>query len=137
VLAFVDSSAWIAMLVSRDTNHLAALRFFRSIPKVRLVTSNYILAETFTWLTYHGHRRAVLQLNQMVAESEKLKLLDLEWVTPEIHDQAWSIFVRYDDQEFSFYDCTSFVICRRKKVDFVFGFDSDFRTMNFDVRPGP
>ena len=133
--AFVDSAAWIALLVSRDINHAAALRFFRSIPKVRLLTSNYVLAETFTWLTYHGYRNAALQLNRMIGSSEKLKILSVSWVTRETHEAAWEVYTRYDDQEFSFYDCTSFVICRKEKVDFVFSFDSDFRTMGFDVRP--
>lgn len=54
-----------------------------------------------------------------------------------MHDRAWEIFRRFDDQAFSFCDCTSFVVARDEAVDFVFGFDQDFATMGFDLRPGP
>lgn len=135
MLAFVDASAWIAILNARDKYHLAALRYFRSIARERLLTSNYVLAEACTWLNYRRQHNAALQLNNMVVNSEKLNLMTVAWVTREVHDAAWGEFVRYDDQQFSFQDCTSLVICKRERVDVVFSFDSNFSTMGFDVKP--
>jgi predicted nucleic acid-binding protein len=71
----------------------------------------------------------------MIDESRQAGLLTLEWVTPEVHASAWEIFQRYDDQVFSFCDCTSFALCRSRNVDFVFGFDSDYRKVGLELRP--
>jgi predicted nucleic acid-binding protein len=73
----------------------------------------------------------------MIEASQQQDFLTLTWITPEIHEAAWAIVDKFDDQRFSFYDCTSFAVCAERDVDFVFGFDSDFRTAGFDLRPGP
>jgi predicted nucleic acid-binding protein len=135
-LAFVDTGAWIALINSRDSLHRRAQAFFRQIaPDTKLVTSNYVLAETITWLTYNRYRRGALTFWDLAGESVRRGFLNMEWVTPPVQARAWEIFKRYDDQVFSFCDCTSFALCASTKVDFVFGFDSDFRTLGFDLRP--
>ena len=48
-----------------------------------------------------------------------------------------SIFsAKYYDQVFSIADCASFVIARDRKVREVFGFDRNFLTMGFILKPG-
>ena len=42
---------------------------------------------------------------------------------------------KYVDHEFSVADCASFVVALEKKVHEVFGFDKDFVTMGFTLRP--
>jgi predicted nucleic acid-binding protein len=122
----------------RDRNHEPALRQFRNLsPRTRLLTTDYVVAETVTWLLYRDEREAAFRLKRMIEASQQQSILTLAWITPEIHDAAWDIVRRYDDQRFSFYDCTSFAICAARDVDFVFGFDSDFRIAGFDLRPGP
>jgi len=56
-------------------------------------------------------------------------------VTPDVQAHAWTIFQRYDDEAFSFCDCTSFALCYSRPVDFVCGFDRDFRTVGLDLQP--
>ncbi|MPZ48810.1 MAG: hypothetical protein GEU75_05765 [Dehalococcoidia bacterium] len=89
-----------------------------------------------TWLTYHKARKAALTLWRLAGEAERGGLLGLEWVTPAVHERAWELYERFDDQVLSFCDCTSFAICASKPVDFVFGFDSDFLKAGLDLRPG-
>ena len=133
---YVDAGAWIALAVPRDSHHQEAQSFFRGLPTdVGLVTSNLVLAETYTWLRYRQYTQGARSIHQSIGESERQARLDLVWVTRAVHQAAWEIYERYHDQAFSFCDCTSFVIASREKVDSVFGFDSDFRTMGFDLRP--
>ena len=135
---FVDTGAWVAMMVRRDSHHARARNFFREIAtNSRLVTSNYVIGESYTWLVYNRHRALALDLERLIRDCETSQLLTVSWVTPDLHDRAWEIFRRFDDQAFSFCDCTSFVVARDEAVDFVFGFDQDFATMGFDLRPGP
>jgi len=134
---FIDTSAWIAMAVARDQYHRKAASFYRKISKRNaiLITSNYILLETYTRIRYDdGHRKAV-SFHRIVLEATRTGRLRVEWVIPSIDQEAWKIFESYEDQDFSFVDCTSFVICRRLKVQEVFGFDEHFRTMGFILKP--
>ena len=134
---FVDTGAWLALIMPDDMHHQEATVFFRTLARgVHLVTSNYVLSETYTWLRYRDSHATAVRFHQRIVDAERTGLLSVVWVTPGIAEHAWGIFARYGDQEFSFTDCTSFVISRVRPVDFVFGFDSDFRTMGFDLRPG-
>jgi predicted nucleic acid-binding protein len=124
-------------MVPEDKDHRRATQAFRTLPaRTHLITTNYILSETATWLVYHNRRQAAFRFKSMVAASTQQNLLSVEWITPLQHEDAWSILERYQDKEFSFCDCASFVVCAARDVDFVFGFDSDFRTAGFDLRPG-
>jgi hypothetical protein len=71
----------------------------------------------------------------MVRAAGVTGLLTIIWVTRRLHAEAWEYFERFDDQQFSFFDCTNFAICRWHQVDFVFGFDRDFVIAGFDLRP--
>lgn len=135
--AFVDTGAWIALANRDDSHHGRARAFFRSIARdTQLLTSSYVVGETITWLTYRHRREQALQIYRTIADSVRIQLLTIEWITPDVQADAWQIYERYDDQLFSFCDCTSFAVCRSKEVDFVFGFDRDFLVAGFDLRPG-
>ena len=51
------------------------------------------------------------------------------------HNEAWNIFEDYDDQVFSFVDCTSFVIASRVGAKEAFGFDEHFNIMGLILKP--
>ena len=136
-MVFVDTGGWIAIAVKRDRYHKKAAICYRKLSrdKVRLVTSNSVLAETYTRIRYDdGHTKA-LQFNALIQEAIKVGRLNLEWVTPAIHKEAWDIFERYADQDFSFVDCTSFAIVKRVGVKEAFGFDDHFKTMGLILKP--
>jgi predicted nucleic acid-binding protein len=136
-MIFVDTGGWLAMTAKRDRFHKKAAGYYRKLSKekVLLVTSNYILTETYTRIRYDdGHAKAI-QFNAVIQEAVRVRRLLLEWVTPVIHRSAWAIFERYSDQDFSFVDCTSFVIAKKVGADEAFGFDEHFKTMGFILRP--
>ena len=136
-MVFVDTGGWIAMAVKRDRYHKRAATYYLKLSedKVRMVTSNHVLAETYTRIRYDdGHDKA-LQFNALIQEALKSGRLNLQWVTPAIHRDAWDIFEKYSDQDFSFVDCTSFAIAERIGVKEAFGFDDHFKTMGFILKP--
>ena len=55
-------------------------------------------------------------------------------VTPQF--DHLDIFWKYADQEFSIADCASFVVARDRRIREVFGFDTNFLTMGFVLKPG-
>jgi predicted nucleic acid-binding protein len=136
-LAFVDSGAWLALVMPDDVHHQRAARFYRETrPRDRLVTTNYVLSETYTWLRYRSGHRDAVRFQRMIIAANQTRRLQLVWINEEAHERAWNVFERYSDQAFSFCDCTSFVVARDENVDFVFGFDNDFVTMGFELKPG-
>lgn|GEM_PF-7115574 len=62
-------------------------------------------------------------------------LLRLRWMDPRFEREAWELLERYRNVPLSLTDATSAVVARRAKVREVFGFDSDFRALGFDVQP--
>lgn len=137
-LGFVDTGAWIALIREADHDHAAARRFYRALPRAeRLLTTNYVLAETYTWLRYRVNHRTAITLHGVITAARRTGLLHVEWMSPERHDAGWRIFERYDDQLLSFADCASAVVARELRADYVFSFDHDFSVLGFDVRPGP
>ncbi|MGH2610604.1 MAG: type II toxin-antitoxin system VapC family toxin, partial [Tepidiformaceae bacterium] len=121
----------------QESDHRRAQGFYRSISEdTRLLTSNYVVAETITWLRYHLHHRAALDFQAVVDRAIERRTLRIAWVDEGVHQAGWEIFARYHDQTLSMTDCTSAVVAREARADYVFGFDSDFSILGFDVRPG-
>lgn len=135
---FIDTGGWIAIAVRRDQFHPAAAAYARRLAeeRVTLITTNYVLAETFTRIRYDdGHEKA-LQFDSILGDLITERRLVVAWVGERLHRRAMEIFRKYADQSFSVVDCASFVIARERKVREVFGFDGSFRTMGFVLKPG-
>jgi predicted nucleic acid-binding protein len=134
---FVDSGAWIALSNPQDQFRSTARSYFQSIGKeTKLVTSNYVIQEAVTNLVYSGLRRYVPAFREMLAESEKLRWLDIVWVTPELHEDCWGVLERFADQSLSFTDCSSIAICRTEGIDTAFSFDRHFAVAGLITVPG-
>jgi hypothetical protein len=100
---------------------------------VRLITSDYVIDEALTHIrVWSGHRTAV-QFGQTIKNHPLV-----EWINVDsaIWDSGWDIFIRYQDKEFSFTDCTSFAIMHERSLWEAFTFDSHFQQMGFRMWPG-
>lgn len=130
---FIDAGAWYALFHQRDKYHQQARAFFESLKgqSIRLVTSDYIFDEALTLLRYHAGYPIARQFGEHFRQSKVI----CETITPEVQENAWQIFLDYDDQEFSFTDCTSFAIMRMKHIQDVFTFDAHFQVLGFHLYP--
>ncbi|MBI2933751.1 MAG: hypothetical protein HYY16_19075 [Planctomycetes bacterium] len=52
-----------------------------------------------------------------------------------MREAAWKLFKRYDDQVFSFTDCTSFAVMNKLGLKEAFTFDDGFRKVGFATLP--
>ena len=52
-----------------------------------------------------------------------------------MRDAAWQIFLDYEDQDFSFTDCSSFALMRLMGIQDAFAFDAHFLAMSFNPHP--
>jgi predicted nucleic acid-binding protein len=134
---FIDTSAWDAIEDSGDANHEAAMIFKDEIAnRYELITSNYILDETYTLLLINiGYERTVAFHRQleMLIKAGVLRVIQL---SENIEEKAWSIFEKYNqDKCWSFTDCTSYAAMKELAIDEVFSFDRHFEQMGIIRKP--
>lgn len=96
-----------------------------------LVTSNFVVAESLTRLRYDGSLRVALNLADLVDGLQAVGRLDLVLVDGVLWDDALTWFRRYEDQKFSFVDCTSFAIMAAEGIQEVLTADHHFATAGF------
>jgi len=134
----VDTSAWIALEDKKDVNHPLALEFKQEllVSRDRLVTTNYILDETFTLMLIDlGYTRTV-KFKRSLDDLILSNLILIVHVTPEIERTAWDTFERFNkDKTWSFTDCTSKVVMELLGVSDAFTFDRHFEQMSFVKKP--
>ncbi len=132
-MIFVDSSFFIALRSRRDTHHEAASTLIRTIGDQRLITSNHVRGETWTFLRRRvGHAAAVGFLDTL-RDSRTIEVAD---VTPELEGRALTWLRKHDERAYSFVDATSFAMMRSLKIREALAFDGDFTAAGFvELRP--
>jgi len=118
---FVDTSAWYALLNARDVRHERALQLLDET--YRLVTTNYVIDETITLTLIRAGYRQAVSVGDMLWSG---KASEIVRITEEDEQAAWRMFKQFDDKQFSFTDCTSFVVMQRMGITLAFTFDDDF-----------
>ena len=122
-LILVDTSAYFALVDKSDHHHPSAVTFVRS-NDIPLVTTDLVVIETLNLIQARlGHRYAIRLGRQLLNPA----LTTMLKITPEDLTQAWRLFQRYRDKEFSFTDCTSFALMERMQISTAFAFDVHFR----------
>lgn len=120
---FVDTGAWYAVADRSDRHHAAAAGYFADrAPAGDLVTSDLVVAETWTLLSSHLGRAAALVFWETLRDLS-VPVLTLE---PSDLEAAWRIVQAYADQDFSLTDCTSFALMERRGIEEAFAFDAHF-----------
>ena len=125
---FVDTGAWYATADRSDRHHDAAAWFYLEHAPVRdLVTSDLVVAETFTLLAAHLGRSAAVTFWETLREV-RLPILTLD---PADLEAAWQTSQAFPDQTFSFTDCTSFALMERRGIEEAFTFDAHFLVFRY------
>jgi predicted nucleic acid-binding protein len=131
---FVDTAGWVACADVADPAHeqAAAARDHWLEDRVMLVTTDYVADETLTLLRLRLGLGAAEAWWQQVDGSSRLRW---EYVSVARADKARGFFFRYRDKEFSFTDCTSFVVMRELRLREVLTTDHHFAQAGFLTLP--
>lgn len=131
---FVDTAGWIACADEADPVHRAA-RSARDAALERghtLVTTDYVIDETLTIIRLRLGLGAAEAWWAQVRDSTRLRC---EWIDATRADRARLLFFRHQDKDFSFTDCTSFVVMQELKIRCALTTDAHFRQAGFEVVP--
>jgi predicted nucleic acid-binding protein len=131
---FVDTAGWMALADASDPTHEATLRARDSHIEQGglLVSSDFVLDETLTLIRVRLGLSAAARWWDQV---ESTSLLRWERIDAERAERARRWFFRWTDKEFSFTDCTSFVVMRELGILLALTSDRHFAHAGFEVRP--
>ena len=134
-LLFVDTAGWMACADGSDPAHgnAVAARDTWLEGGGLFVTSDYVADETLTLLRIRLGIDAAETWWQQVDGSSRVRW---EYVSPARADKAREFFFRYRDQDFSFTDCTSFILMRELRLREALTTDRHFLQAGFGIKPG-
>ena len=128
-MIFVDSSYFIARFLPREGRHIEAIASGRATSSSRLLTSNLILGETWTFLRRRaGSTPSMRWLDSVLGGVA----LTVEPIDPDLEAEAWAWLRVHDERPYSFVDATSFALMRKKRITDALAFDGDFAAAGFN-----
>lgn len=97
--AYVDTSAFIALMDQSDTYHALFCRLFAEPPA--LVTSPLVIAEGHAWFLRRYDATRALQFMDMIEQLKPLRVLSL---TAKLQQAATAVLRRFSDQDLTLAD---------------------------------
>jgi predicted nucleic acid-binding protein len=131
---FADSSGWVALFDKSDKYHQIASASFRQLEgkPVSIETSDYIFDEALTILLKRSGHGAAARFGSWLLTTKNVNIIHIDEI---IWQAAWEMFQAYDDKEWAFTDCTSFVLMRQQQLWQAFSFDQHFIQAGFQLWP--
>ena len=133
-MLFVDTAAWVSAADASDprSSHVREAPDTWLAGGGVLVTTDYVIDETLTTIRFRIGLDASEKWWHQVEGSSRLRL---EVIDVSRAERARSIFFRYGDKDFSFTDCTSFVLMNELRLCKALTLDHHFQQMGFEVIP--
>ncbi len=114
--------------MQRDAHHRDAVELLEERRDHRLVTSNHVRGETWTFLRRRSGHVAAVAFLDMLARTTRVEVVTVE---PELEERALRWLRRHDEREYSFVDGTSFLLMRSLRIREALAFDGDFAAAGF------
>ena len=132
-IVLLDTSAIYALFVSSDDFHERARDAFERLAdrEPDLLATSYTLVETIALV----HRRLGFQVTSEIADWLD-STLEVYWVSPAVHKEAWTRFAAGQGRGLSFVDWATVVASRHLSAR-VFTFDPGFASQGLSVIPRP
>ncbi len=129
---FADTSVLYALIDGRDAHHAKAAALVSELlaSASRLATTDYVLAET---LNLAKARRGPLVAHRILELIEQSAGIRVEWIGPERFESTKRFFRKHADHDYSFTDCTSFVVMRELGLTDALTTDRHFSEAGFKV----
>jgi len=120
IRVFVDTSAFLALLNSKDEHHGRARRVFETLraQEAALVTTSFVLVETYALVARRMGLAAVRAFRD-----DLVPLLDVVWVEANAHEAGLDLLLERKKRDLSLVDAVSFVVMRQQRLEHAFAFD--------------
>ena len=135
-MILIDTGAWYALSDPQERHHGHAAALFGLLTKGeqgRMVTSDYILNETYTLLRMRLGIEPVKRLRHLLGQSSSIQLVR---VSDNDFERSLDLMLSHGDKHWSFTDCTSFILMQELEIGAAFSFDHNFTEAGFRLLPG-
>jgi predicted nucleic acid-binding protein len=126
---FIDTSAFLALLIATESFHETCIAKYRAYTKehAQFYTNVLVLAELYTRLVYDFNKQAcgkvIMHINRL-QEEENLKVLQLDAA---LFGQAEKALLRFAEHKLSLTDASIYVAAKWYDMDEIFTLDQDFK----------
>lgn len=126
---FVDTLFVVALINQRDQHHAKASELAAQFEGFPLLVTDAVFLEIGNALARNFKKEAVEVIEHFLT-SDEVKVVHLN---PQLFDQAFAEYKRYQDKEWGLVDCISFVVMRQEGVTQALTFDHHFEQAGFQV----
>jgi predicted nucleic acid-binding protein len=132
---FVDTSGWMMMADRSDRRYAAALAFRDAwlAGGGAFVTTDYVADETLTLIRTRLGLDAAERWWDAVDDNPRVRW---EAIDASRSARARTWLFRWREHDFSFTDCTSFVLMRELRLERALTSDRHFAVAGFEIAPG-
>lgn len=134
-MILIDTGAWYALTDPRERHHGHAVEFFGRLTKGehgRMLTSDYILDETYTLIRMRLGIEPVKRLRGLLRESSSIQVVR---VSDNDFERSVDLMIAHEDKRWSLTDCTSFVLMQELEIGDAFTFDHNYAEAGVRVLP--
>lgn len=130
----MDTSAFVALRNRAEREHDDARTTLARLvdERVPLLTSNYVVAETYTALLVRVGREEAIRWGRAFRSGEAVELIRVD---AGVDREAWRILETDADKTWSYVDAASFALMEREGTDEAFAFDRNFLERGLRVHP--
>ena len=125
----IDTVFVIALINQRDQYHEQALEWADRIEGYPLLITHAVLLELGNALA-RGYRKEASQAIEQFLQAEEVEIMP---VTATLFAQAFAMYKRYQDKEWSLVDCVPFVVMREAGITQALTFDEHFMQAGFQA----
>jgi len=131
---FADTSGWMSLFNTKEARYSAVRNWMDNAAGQghHFIVTDYVLDETITGLLGRVDHHTAAAFAKWILKQKHITILN---ITEEIWHDALEMFYRYDDKQYSFTDCTSFVVMQKRKLRDAFALDHHFEQMGFRLWP--
>ena len=124
---FADTSFFVSFLSPRDENHAAALDYMAAV-EGKIITTVLVLVELGNYLSGTADRKRFAPFARDLRADERFEILPADAA---LIDGGMLEYSRRSDKKWSFTDCTSFVVMRRRRITEALTADHHFAQAGF------
>ena len=130
-MIYVDTSALLSIIDTRDINHETAVKYWKEqVESASFIINSYSMLETIALVQNRLGLNAVRTLVK-----EILPVIEVDWLGPDEHETAINNVLTANRRNLSLVDCASFETMRRLRIEPIFTFDDHFKEQGFTVIP--
>lgn len=128
---FIDASAFVALIYKKDAHHQESIKIVKKLSRQDRVgiTTDFSLSEAYTVIKLRDGHKTVALFDKFMTKRQGIVIIE----GAKFFEQARKTFLAAKERKYSFIDCLSFVIMKKKKITQAFTFDKHFEQVGFEI----